>query len=194
MIAVTGNSWGEAGYKRIASDPVVRRMGKEDYLIILGGCGVTEHGTKHDLMISAYRDLPCSVLFLDGAQDDYDFLSEYPIFPWNGGNIQVISRGIYRLMRGQIFNLEGISVLSMGGALSKDRSEAGKYWVWWPEQEISDTDIREAEGNLMRIGGKVEYVFSSSHPFSWGEGGDQKLDRLLGKIKYNGWYFPSPQI
>ncbi len=191
MIAVTGDSRGEAGYKRLLSDPVVRTMGEEDYLVILGGCGVTEPHVDLDNVISAYRDLPCSVLFLDGAYDDYDLLSEYPVFPWNGGKIQVISRGIYHMMRGQVFTIGGRKILTMGGALSEDHSESEKYWSWWPEQQISDEDLSEAKSNLDRVGKKVDHVFTSTYPQSWGGGGDQRLDTLLNMVDYGHWYSSS---
>lgn len=194
MIAVTGDSRGEAGYKHISSDPLVRRMGKEDYLVILGGCGVSEPHIDLDSVISAYRDLPCSVLFLDGVYDDYDLLSEYPVFPWNGGNVQSISRGIYHLMRGQVFTLEGMRILTMGGGLSKDRPDSEKYWTWWPEQEISEKDIDEAGHNLTRAGGKVDCVFTSACPSIWAEDGDRMLDRLVGMVDYRRWYCPGLQV
>lgn len=188
MIAVTGDSRGEAGYKRLLSDPVVRMMGKEDYLVILGACGVTEPRIDLDDAISAYRALPCSVLFLDGAYDDYDLLSEYPVFPWNGGKIQVISRGICRLMRGQVFTIGGRKILTMGGAISEDSSESGKYWSWWPDRQISDGDLSEAGKNLDLAGRKVDYVFTSTYPQVWGRCGDQRLDTLLDMVDYGHWY------
>ena len=85
MIAVTGDSRGEAGYERLASDPVVSTMGKEDYLIILGGCGITEPRIDLDETISAYRDLPCSVLFLDGAYMITIFFPNILCFRGTGG-------------------------------------------------------------------------------------------------------------
>ena len=194
MIAVTGDSRGEAGYERLASDPVVSTMGKEDYLIILGGCGITEPRIDLDETISAYRDLPCSVLFLDGAYDDYDLLSEYPLFPWNGGKIQVFSRGISRLMRGQVFTLEGKRILTMGGAVSEDRSDSERYWSWWPEQEISEDDLNEAGKNLQSVGNRVDYVFSSACPRTWNDNGDAMLDRVLGMVDYGHWYFSGPEV
>ncbi len=192
MIAVTGDSRGEAGYERLVSDPVVNRMRKEDYLVILGGCGVTEPRADLDKVITAYRDLPCSVLFLDGAYDDYDLLSEYPLFPWNGGKIQVFSRGIYHLMRGQVFTLGGRRFFTMGGAVTPDRSESEKYWSWWPEQDITDEDLIEAKKNLLNVGNKVDYVLSSACPRTWKNDGSEMLDRILDKVDYGHWYFSGP--
>ncbi len=164
-------------------------MGKEDYLVILGGCGVTEPHADLDAVISAYRDLPCSVLFLDGEHDDYDLLSEYPVFPWNGGKIQVMSRGIYHLMRGQVFTIGGRRIFSMGGSVSQGRKDSEKYWSWWPEQEISDNELIEAESNLAHVGRRVDYVFTSGHPLLWGKDGEPGLDRFVNTVQYRSWYF-----
>jgi hypothetical protein len=194
MIAVTGSTVGENGTARLLKDETVLSMSKSDQLVILGGCGITEARADVDARVKQYRDLPCSVLFIDGSTDDYDLLEEYPFFPWNGGKTRNISRGITYLARGQLFSLGGRSLLTMGGAPTPGRDDTGKYYTWWPEQDISPDDEKEAELNLLEGGWRADYVFTSDRPRGWGgPGGSEVLERLAFQTDYGSWFFAGPE-
>ena len=47
-------------------------------------------------------------------------MSKYPTEEWNGGKIQRIRPHVIHLMRGQVFDLQGYSFFTMGGARSHD--------------------------------------------------------------------------
>lgn len=189
MFAVTGSTLGECGYLGLLKDPIVQSMSKHDYLVMLGNSGITEPRVDFRETVSKYRDLPCSILVIDGSTDDYDLLSDHPLFPWNGGMTQNLSRNITRLMRGQVFAIQGKTIFSMGGALSKERTDFGKYYDWWPEQEISEEDLMEAESNLAHRE-HVDWVFSCERPACWdSNGGYAILDGLSTRIPYGHWYF-----
>ena len=47
-------------------------------------------------------------------------LSAYPITEWNGGKVHKIADNIIHLMRGQVFDIDGIRFFTMGGASSHD--------------------------------------------------------------------------
>lgn len=171
-------------------------MDKGDYLIVLGNCGITAAHTDFSENVRMYRDLPCSVLYLDGAHDDYDLLSDHPLFPWNGGMTQNISRYLTHLIRGQVFTIGGKTFLAMGGSTTPGRREDGKYYDWWPEQDIFPTELDEAFANLDAVGRKVDYVLSCECPTSWKEyvhGArtpcSAALERLLSYTEYGHWYF-----
>ncbi|MCQ2079826.1 MAG: hypothetical protein MJZ38_07220 [archaeon] len=199
MLAVSGGSLGFEGLYRLSQDEVVQSMGKSDYLIILGNCGVTEvHADFYD-NLALYRDLPCSVLFLDGSTDDYDLLSDHPLFPWNGGMTQSMSRGITHLMRGQVFRIDGRTILTMGGCSTVGRTDLGKYYDWYPEQDIFPADLQAAESNLEEVDGKVDLVLTCDCPASWRAGSatdclqtSRCLDDLASLVTYRHWYFSNP--
>ena len=96
MLAVAGPVRDREAPEALARDPLVASMGKGDFLLILGGSGVFE--PRRDRMESIRRlsCLPCTVLFLDGASDDYDAVDDYPEFPWNGGMTNDVWRGVRR--------------------------------------------------------------------------------------------------
>jgi hypothetical protein len=187
MIAATGGTPGTEEYRRLSSDPVVQSMSRTDFLIILGNCGITAARGDFSEAVRLYRSLPCSVLFLDGASDDYDLLADFPPFPWNGGMTQNISRGITRLMRGQVFTLSGKTFFVMGGAGTPGRTDSERYYTWWPEQDISQADVETGMENLDRCGRRVDYILTCARPSKWG-GRSEELDAFTD-INYGIWIF-----
>ncbi|MCQ2071088.1 MAG: hypothetical protein MJZ68_08150 [archaeon] len=188
-MAVTGDVWDEDDLLRVADDPVIRSMTKKDFLIILGSCGVIE--PRQDLWTKAlrFRELPCGILFLGGEKEDYDVLEEHPLFPWNGGMIQNVSKLVFRLCRGQRFSLFGKSVLTLGGRSSEVREDIGKYWTWWPEQCPSSIEVELAISNSLE---NTDYIFTGDNPCSWKHSerpSSVALDGMVGKVSYCHWYF-----
>ena len=47
-------------------------------------------------------------------------LDEYPVEQWHGGNVHKIRPHVIHLMRGQVFELQGRTFFTMGGAQSHD--------------------------------------------------------------------------
>jgi len=200
MIAVTGATDGPEGLARLRNG-ALSDMGPDDYLIILGGCSLCSPRTDLDEQIREYRVLPCQTLFLDGARDDYDLLSDYPSFRWNGGLTQSFARGLRRLLRGQVFRLAGRTFFVMGGAATPGRDDRGKYWDWWPGQDPDAADATATETNLAAVGWRVDFVLSVDCPASWRSelalpGSTERppsaaaefLDRIATRLDYGRWY------
>lgn len=200
MIAVTGATDGPDGLARLRNG-ALGELGPDDYLVILGGCGLFAPRADRDERLREYRALPCRILFLDGARDDYDALADYPPFRWNGGLTQSVARGVRRLLRGQVFRLGSRSFFVLGGAATPGRDDRGKYWDWWPEQDPDAADAAAAEASLAAVGWQVDYVLSVDCPASWqpelgpvrDAGGPPSaaaalLDRLAARLDYGHWY------
>lgn len=96
---------------------------EDDYLIILGDvqvCGfdrILEKETRETLC-----DLPVTVLFIDGNHENFDKMNSYPVTIWNGGKVHIIENNIIHLMRGQVFDIDGTTFFTFGGAASIDRN------------------------------------------------------------------------
>lgn len=201
MIVVTGDSLGIDALYNLAHDETVCSMSKSDYLVVLGNCGIMQAHTDFQENILIYRDLPCSVLFLDGGHDDYDLIADHPLFPWNGGMVQNISRGLTHLMRGQVFTIGGRTLLTMGGSTTPGRDDVGKYYDWWPEQDIFPPEVEVAERNLSAVGDCVDLVLTCECPTSWKSRINgmptpcsDALERILGVVDYGHWYFSGPSL
>ena len=61
-----------------------------------------------------------TTLFVDGNHENFDRLYEYPVEEWHGGKVHKIRPSVIHLMRGQIFEIEGKSIFTFGGASSHD--------------------------------------------------------------------------
>lgn len=82
---------------------------EDDYLIIVGDvavCGFVSSDERETRRI--LKELPVTVLFIDGNHENFEMLNSYPVDKWNGGKVHFIDNDIIHLMRGQIFEIDGI--------------------------------------------------------------------------------------
>lgn len=129
--------------------------------------------------------LPFKILWVQGNHENYDMIAKYPLELWNGGKVRHIVRDkIILLERGQIFNIEGKTFFTFGGASSHDvqggildkddadyddrRRKAIRsglpYRVigmsWWAEELPTEEELQEGLDNLAQMGYQVDYVIS----------------------------------
>ena len=191
-LAVTGPVYDT---DRLLDEPFVISSVKTDFLVILGGCDLTVPRVDLEKTVEEFSSLPCGVLFIDAERDDHDLLAEYPAYPWNGGLAQMFSRNVYRLCRGQVFDLCGLKVLTLGGRSTPSRDDSERYWSWWPEQDPSVRDVYSAVRAL--DGGLADLVLTSDVPSSWRDVSDASavtvsqeiLEHLRNHIRYDRWLF-----
>ena len=67
-------------------------------------------------------------------------------------------------MRGQVYELEGVSFFTMGGGYSIDQMLRIPGRSWWPEEMPSDEEYDEAWFNLQKHGNKVDVIISHAAP------------------------------
>lgn len=63
---------------------------------------------------------------------------------WNGGRVHEVMPHVLHLMRGQVFDIDGLSIFTMGGASSHDREWRTEGESWWPEELPSDAERTES--------------------------------------------------
>ena len=102
--------------------------------------------------------------------DNFDLLESYPVTEWNGGKVHMITDSVIHLMRGQVYNIDGVSIFTCGGAMSIDRGTATgtaerdhKNGIWWPQEKITGFDFFQQLDD--RIENKVE---DECNPAAWG--------------------------
>lgn len=131
---------------------------KEDYLIILGDVGVYGMSPVEESNTSkVLRELPVTVLFIDGNHENFDELNSYPVDIWNGGKVHFIEDNIIHLMRGQVFNIEGVRFFTFGGAYSVDETR-------FPEEIPNREEYEEGWKNLEKADFKVDYILTHTGP------------------------------
>ena len=175
---------------------------KDDYLIILGDVGCLWDGGDGDRAVQKkLHDLPCTVLWIDGNHENFDLMAcTGSESAWNGGRVQIIQEDIKRLLRGQIYEIEGHKFWTMGGGNSIDRIYRQKGVSWWSQEMPSREEYEEGTKNLERVDYKVDYILTHTCPETIGRQlvntiypGEEELQRYLefiaNEAEFKDWYF-----
>lgn len=162
MILITGDTHGTIDYNKIHLLNNRNILSKNDYLIIAGDFGGIWNKKTIEKDLSYYTKLPFNILFVDGNHENFDLLNEYNITMWNGGKVHIIKDNIIHLMRGQVFEIEGKTIFTMGGGTSIDKYRRVEHISWWKEEIPNELEVAEAINNLKRYDNKVDYIITHS--------------------------------
>ena len=205
MIFVTGDTHRMLDIKKldIENFPEQRLLSRKDYLIITGDFGGVWTGNeKDDKVLDLHESKNYTTLFIGGNHENYDALYAYPVEEWMGGKVHRIREHVIHLMNGQIFNIDGKKFFVMGGATSADRALRQTGITWWPQEEPSASEYKEALENLSKADFKVDVILSHTCPESvrrnmlkiykgfidYESGVEKFLDRVLLDTEYSCWY------
>ncbi|MEE5990846.1 MAG: metallophosphoesterase [Lachnospiraceae bacterium] len=186
MIYITGDCHGEFQRFDIQIFPEQKEMTKDDFCIIVGDFGGVwdkdAEGSLERRLLDWLEGKPFTTLFVDGNHENYDRLDAYPVEQWNGGKVHRIRSSVIHLMRGQIFELDGVSFFAFGGARSHDidggilEPDAPDFEIrkrknerndisyrvnhvnWWEREMPSEEEMREGKVNLAAHGNKVDFI------------------------------------
>ncbi len=197
MVYVTGDLHGE--YARFSA-PAVRRLKKDDTLIVCGDFGfLWKGGKKEEALLKKIGAKPYAVLFLDGRHENFDLLGAYPVTDWNGGRAQIISGRLVHLLRGELYTLEGETYFTFGGGESPDRELRAAAGTWWEEEMPTPAEMRHGLEILIGAGKKVNYILThepSGKCRGLMESREARLDglnvyfnQLEEYVDYDRWFF-----
>ena len=186
-IYITGDT--HADFRRFDSNYFDAPKGS--VIIICGDFGgVWNNSPSEKYWLDWLEAKPYTFLFIDGNHENFDLLNSFPVSEWNGGKVHVIRRNIYHLMRGQVFDIEGVRFFTFGGARSHDirdgilspedpnikdkikrlEKERALYRIdhvsWWKEEMPSKAEMDEGLSNLERAGNTVDCILSHCAPSS----------------------------
>lgn len=199
MILLTGDIHRLTDYKRLTNIKD-KNMTREDYVIVLGDFGFPWNNSEKEK--EAFQEI-CNkrftVLFVDGNHENHDLLDRMEVETWNGGKIHRLSDNVIHLMRGQIFNLNGIKIFTFGGADSIDKHFRVPYVTWWPRELPSGDEYEEGLCNLEKEQNEVDYILTHTCPkYIKNEIGfedkykvdiEEYLDLIAQRVKFRRWYF-----
>lgn len=101
--------------------PEQANMSRDDFVVICGDFGGLWEGTEEEnYWLDWLNDKPWITLWVDGNHENFTLLSEFPLEMWHGGMVHRIRPNILHLMRGQVFEIQGYTFFTMGGAKSHD--------------------------------------------------------------------------
>ena len=184
MIYITGDCHGD--YDRFRDDIFIesKEMTKDDYVIICGDFGLWNESKDQDERLDWLTSRPFTTLWVDGNHENYDLLSTYETEMWHGGKVNFIRPSIIHLQRGQIFEIEGKTFFTFGGASSHDisggilephdpdffeqlekaRRQPRPFRInhvsWWKKELPSEEEMEEGRKNLKKVCNKVDYVIT----------------------------------
>lgn len=163
MICITGDTHRDVDFYKLQKFADTHpELIKNDYVIIAGDFGGVWDKRTLERNLKPFSDLPFTVLFVDGNHENFDLINAYPVEMWNGGRVHKIKPDIIHLMRGQVFEIEGNTIFTFGGATSIDR-----YWrvegrSWWAQELPTYEELDEGFANLKRYGNRVDYIITHS--------------------------------
>lgn len=188
-VYVTGDCHG--GFQRFTPEefPQQKKMGREDCMIVAGDFGGIWAGERVDgHRLDWLENRPFTTLFVDGNHENFNLLNAYSEKVWHGGRVHEVRPHVLHLMRGQIFEIGGLTWFTMGGASSHDIQDGildpavpdfeRRYWTlrrmgarfrvlghsWWPEEMPSEAEYAEAKDNLERAGWCVDCILTHCAP------------------------------
>lgn len=159
----------------------------EDFVIVCGDVGLLWADDKEfQYNLEFFKTVPFTVLWIAGNHDNYNMIEQYPLSDWHGGKVrQIIPDKVIYLERGQVYNIEGKTYFTMGGASSHDISDGildrnssdfktklkalkrlkkNRYRIlnesWWKQELPSEQEIDTALLKLQEVGDKVDYIIT----------------------------------
>ena len=192
-VYVTGDIHGGLDMQKLRDWDLGESLTSDDYLIIAGDFGFPwDFSAEECADIAWLESRPYTVLFVDGNHERFDHWAERPMELWHGGLTQRLSdtSPIRRLTRGEVFELDGSTIFTMGGARRHDIVNGvlnpkapdfeEQYWAlrrmgarfrvnhrsWWKQELPSKTEYEEAQRSLERIHYEMDYVITHCAPNS----------------------------
>ena len=189
-IFMTGDTHGDFSRLRPVAFREQGGLTKDDYLIICGDFGGVWDGSEIEQQwLDWLEDRSFTTLFVSGNHENYDLLRSYPTSVWHGGLVQPIRPSVLHLMRGQLYEICGKKIFTMGGAKSHDVEDGildpkapdfetrrmmlhimgrRRYRVlgqsWWPEELPSKNEYTRARQNLDKHDWAVDYIITHCAP------------------------------
>lgn len=197
MVHVTGDMHGEFLRFNTSAFPEQRDMNKEDVVIIcgdFGGIWRQKEGSEERYWLGWLDDKPFTTLFVDGNHENFTRLNsdEFPTVDLFGAEAQRIRPSIYRLLRGQVYEIQGKRFFTFGGASSHDtedgildpksfeskeafEKEYNRWYMegrrfrvkgisWWPEEMPSEEEMERGIKALESVNHEVDYVITHCLP------------------------------
>lgn len=176
----------------------------EDYLIIAGDAGFIWSHSKHEKEFrnELQKDLDYTILFVDGNHENFELLEQYKIVDFHNGKARRINDKMYHLMRGEIYEIEGNTYFTFGGAHSTDKENRTPFISWWPREVPNYMERDHGIEKLTQHNWEVDYIITHDMPHSsvlklvveechWMFPNDsvkEFLDFILDKTEYKKWF------
>ncbi|MBQ8248745.1 MAG: metallophosphoesterase [Clostridia bacterium] len=169
MIYITGDTHIPVDIGKLSTKcfPQQKEMTKNDHVIICGDFGGVWDGSNEEkYWIKWLKNKNFTTLFLDGNHENFDMLYAMPEMEFAGGAVHKVDEGIYHLIRGEAYTINGKKIFVFGGARSHDKDIRTEGKNWWKTEMPSDREYENAERNLEKYNFNFDYVITHCAPTS----------------------------
>ncbi len=205
MIYLTGDTHGD--FQRIAHFCARMHTKPSDIMIILGDAGINFSGGWRDLHKKEFiSKLPITLFCIHGNHEQRpSTIPSYVEMKWHGGTVYVEEQfpSILFSRDGEIYDLNGMRAIVIGGAYSIDWMLRIPGRSWWPDEQPSPEIKACVESKLDQLDWKVDVVLSHTVPLKYepvevflpgidqrkvDKSTEQWLDRIEERLHYGKWY------
>jgi len=206
LIYITGDTHGE--FSRVDEVCDEFKTTREDILIILGDVGLNYYADFHDENKKKHLcELPITLFWIHGNHEQRPSNFEaYKEVIWNEGVVYIEKAfpNILFAKDGEIFDLNGLKTIVIGGAYSVDKFyRIYNNYGWWEDEQPSEEIKQYVEMKLEQVNWNIDVVLSHTvslkyEPVEVFIGGiDQSkvdksteiwLDSIEKRLNYKKWY------
>ena len=163
LIYVTGDMHGSVSR---FEEKQFDKLRSGDILMVCGDFGfIWNCDLQEDKILQFMERQKYRILFIDGCHENFDRLYSYPEEEWCGGRIHRVNGNVYHLCRGQVFEIEGQKIFTMGGGYSDDAElRRSRGMRWWNEETPTPEEMEEAANVLYEHSLKVDYIITHECP------------------------------
>lgn len=181
------------------------KLTRSDIIVILGDVGANYYGNDRDKELkAALNSLKPTVLCIHGNHEMRpERIPTYKTKLWNGGMVWYEEEfpNLLFAKDGEIFTLDGLRHLVIGGAYSVDKFyRLSRGYSWWEDEQPSE-DIKVYVEQQVREN-DIDIVLSHTCPFKHipveaflpmvdqstvDNSTEQWLDQIEDKLNYRGW-------
>ena len=202
MLYITGDTHGD---EQRLSKSALKVLGEGDTLIICGDFGfIWDDDKREHKLLDSFSKRKYNICFIDGTHENFGVLNSFPVIEWNNGSVHKIRDNVYHLMRGQIYDIDGLSVFTMGGGESPEIELRYENSAWSRDEIPTQSELTEGARRLDAAGCDVDVIVTHEPPS--GIKGFLKLgetdrirvtainsyfDELSSTCKFRRWFFGS---
>ncbi|MBQ8391713.1 MAG: metallophosphatase family protein [Clostridia bacterium] len=169
MIYITGDTHIPVDVQKLSTKrfPEQKKMTKDDYIVICGDFGGVWDGSNEEkYWIKWLKNKNFTTLFIDGNHENFEMLYNLPTVEFCGGIAHKVEDGIYHLIRGEVYSIDGNKFFVFGGASSHDKEYRTEGKNWWAAEMPSEQDYKNAEENLRKNNFNFDFIITHSAPTS----------------------------
>lgn len=107
---------------------------------------------------------PFYTLFIGGNHENYDRLEKFPLIDFHGGKAAQISKKVFYLKNGYVYDFAGLKFWMFGGATSIDKDWRIEGISWWRQEIPSYKEMQFGLDNLKDHNYKVDYIITHTIP------------------------------